>query len=110
MSGNVALQTVLALYLTNTMKLIVVPEKVKAAKFTAFAMIGVSALYSVLIRSEYTVGVVVSVMFVAIEAWLYQIGQTMCDFVYGPFVTTRWGRLFLWMEKEIDEPDEDGDP
>jgi hypothetical protein len=104
MSGHVTLQTVLALYLTDTMKLIVSQDKVSAAKFTAYVLIGLSSLYSILMRSDYTVGVVLSVIFVLLEAWLYQIAQTMCDFVYGPFVTTQWGRFFLWMEREFEEP------
>jgi hypothetical protein len=107
MSGTVTLQIIFGLYLIDTMKLIVSQDKVNAAKFTIFILIVISSLYSILLRSEYTLGVILSVVFVLFETWLYTIGQTMCDALWGPFVTTRLGRLFVWIEKEIEEPEDD---
>jgi hypothetical protein len=100
MSGHIALQLVLALYLIDTMTFIVSQDKVNAVKFTSYVLIGLSSLYSVLIRSEYTVGVILSVFFVSLVALLYRIGQTMCECAWGPFVTTPLGRWFMWLEAD----------
>jgi hypothetical protein len=100
---------VLALYLIDTMKPLLAGSKVGAARFAAAVLIAGASAYSVLMRAEYTIGVLLSVVFVLLEERLYQIGQTMCQFAYGPFVTTRFGRIFLWIERELEDADDDGD-
>jgi hypothetical protein len=110
MSGHVALQVVLALYLIDTMKFIVSQDKVNAVKFTGCVLIGLSLIYSVFIRSEYTVGVVLSVLFVMLVALIYRIGQIMCECAWGPFVMTPLGRWFMCLEREADDPEDDVDP
>jgi hypothetical protein len=109
MSGQAIVQVVLALYLIDTMKLLLSESKLGAATFTLIVLIAIASPYSILIRAEYTISVVLSVVFVLMEEWVYQIGQTMCQFAYGPFVTTRFGRLFLWLEREFEEADDDGE-
>jgi hypothetical protein len=107
MSANVVLQCCLGFYLIETMELLVTPDKINAVKFTVFMLILTSSLYSVFIRSEYTIGVVLSVVVVFLECMIYGIGQKMYDASYGPFVTTAFGRLFTKLEDDIEQPDDD---
>jgi hypothetical protein len=103
MSGHATIQICLGLYLIDTMALIVTTEKLNAVKFTVFVLIGLSAIYAVLIRSEYTISVSISIAFVCVMAWLYGMGETMYDVNWGPFVMSRVGKAFVLMAKEIDE-------
>jgi hypothetical protein len=109
MSGQAVMHVVLGLYLIDTMGLLLSPSKLAAVRFTVVVMITVASAYSVLIRAEYTISIVLSVVFVLLEEWLYQIGQTMCQFAYGPFLMTRFGQVFLWLEKEMDESEDEAD-
>jgi hypothetical protein len=102
MSGHAAVQICLGLYLIDTMALIVTAEKLNAVKFTVFVLIALSAVYAVLIRSEYTISVAISIAFVCISSWLYGIGETMYDVNWGPFVTSRVGSAFVLIAKEIE--------
>jgi hypothetical protein len=103
MSGHATIQICIGLYLIDTMALIVTAEKLNAVKFTVFVLIALSAFYAVLIRSEYTISVSISIAFVCVLAWLYGIGETMYDVNWGPFVMSRVGTAFVLMAKEIDE-------
>jgi hypothetical protein len=107
MSGNILVQCCLGHYLIETMRLMLTDDKIHAAKFTVFMLILTSSLYSILIRSEYTVGVVLSVVIVSLEAVVYEIGQKMTWASYGPFVTTTFGQLFSALDDDIDELDDD---
>ena len=102
MSGDIMFQALLGVYLLETLEMLMDKQKYWAVKFTVYAMIGLSSMYVVIIRSEYTISVSVSLVFVWMIVKLYRAAEIMKDLSFGPFLTTRCGRIFAWLDDERD--------
>lgn len=109
MSGDLLVQSILGRYLLETIQMVMPKEKFWAVQFTVHALIAISFVYVVLIRSEYSIGVSTSVIWVWLVLKLYRAAEVMNELSFGPFVTSPAGRFFSWLDNdviEVSEPDE----
>lgn len=102
MSGHVALQCCLGFYFLDIYKYVSLskPKQLGVRAIVMF-MIAFSALYSVLIRVEYTISSLLAVFFVGFCWAAYWCCQNMIWAGYEhPFLTTILGQLFMFIEQD----------
>lgn len=103
MSGHTALHCCLGAYFIDILEKIVTTEKLRAAQFIVWGLIGLSVVYTVITRKEYTIGPAVSIFFVYVHCLVFRIYDVMCRTSYGPFLTRRVGQFYTWLQADYED-------
>lgn len=106
MSGYTLFQCALCFYILDTTKRIYSGKELILRKIFWGFLLTIASLFVILIRSQYSIGVVLSFSFFGIAWIMYSLMQYMYYIGYSKFTVTYIGRLFSLLEEEIISPNE----
>ena len=97
MSGSISLQWIIGLFIIETF---LYDSNFSILKFNILIRISllIFTIFQIFIRNQYTIGAALSITFIELS-WLFYGGlQALNDKGYSPFLTTKFGHLFSWIE------------